>query len=510
MKSAFLVCNLLIFLVTISQAQKKIIPASKSAVTGIDLPAGSKQDGRVLSQSMAGVLMETESDKRKTKLRTAEVLVLPSVSKFNKDSLAQRLSSKNWKIIATDGDNYLWLQKDKSFVIAFFSVDTKGVNLYFAEAVSTPDFNTLAENTTSNQPTIQPIQGTNKAIELPDGIQQSNKITNATNVTSGSLTNYVWKSHQNRKDAVGNHAGYSTNSYQFYSNGTYQFANTTFQYYTPKYYLVFEEGVYQIDGSKITLKPVKSRFEVHQQEKTDPVIKSGNLGLEVVQYDFEYATIYDRLRLILAPTTSSETKRDGGFNFYANGAMTKSYIYDAEAIELKKSEIIDQPTVTNNTTINSPITGTWRRGKGVTLYGGRWSSTGYQYSFNTNGTYTYIIKTYVEDDPETLLTRENGIYTISGNTVTLDPKTNVIEAWSKSNGGDNYKALITTQNKQLEKITYQFTIQFIPELKETGLVLQYRNETARDGKYNGTDSFPNGWRFSPAGPDYKPIKLPGE
>lgn len=349
MKKIF-ACCLFLFFVTIAQAQKKLIPATKSAVTGMDLPTGSKQDGRVLSQSVAGFLMETESDKRKTTLRTAEVLVLPpaSVRKFNKDSLVQRLSSKNWKIIATEGDNYLWFQKDKSFVIAYFSIETKRVNLYFAETTVAPDFNAQAGNATSNQPAAQPVI---EPVVLP------------------------------------------------------------------------------------AAPPVN-------QSPTQPVNQQ---------------------------------------------AQSK----------------------TNHASINSPIVGTWRRGKGIRLYGG-WSSTGYQYIFNANGTYTYIIRTYVDNDPETLLTRESGIFTISGNTVTLDPKTNVIEAWSKSNGGDNYKALITTQNKPLEKITYQFTIQFVPELKETGLFLVYGTETARDGKYNGTDSFPKGWRFSPAGPDYKPIKLPGE
>jgi hypothetical protein len=398
-------------------------------------------------------------------------------------------------------------------------METKGTNLYFAEAISAPDFNAQAENTTGNPPVAapvippatQPIQNTNKAIEPTDGKQQSNTITNTPVAASGSLTNYVWKSNQNRKDAMGNYAGYSTNSYQFYSNGTYKFSTTTFQNYAPKYYMVYEDGTYQIDGNKITLKPVTSKFEVRQQEKTDPVLKSGNLGLDEVQYRFEFTTIYNRQRLILAPTTSSETKRDGGFNFYSDGAMTKSYLYDAE--EKPATQNNNNQSAQSTTTINSPIIGTWRRGKGVTLYGGsfgRWSSTGYQYTFNANGTYTYIIKTYVEDDPETLLTRESGIFSVSGNTVTLDPKTNVIEAWSKSNGGDNYKALITSQNKPLEKITYQFTIHFFPELKETDLVLMYGNETVRDGKYNATDAFPTGWRFSPAGPDYKPIKLPGE
>ena len=94
--------------------------------------------------------------------------------------------------------------------------------------------------------------------------------------------------------------------------------------------MVNEDGTYQIKGKKITLKPVKSKFEVRQREKTDPVSKSGNISLEAVEYSFEYTTVYDRLRLVLAPDNKKETKRDGVFNYYANGEQTKSYLYDAE------------------------------------------------------------------------------------------------------------------------------------------------------------------------------------
>jgi len=356
MKKIFVFCLLLLF-VTTSHAQKKVTPVTQSTLTGIDLPTGSKVDGRLMSQSMAGFVMDMESDKRKTALRTAEVLVLPpvSLSKFNKDSLLLKLSSKSWKIIATEGDNYLWLQKDKRFVIAYFSMETKGTNLYFAETISAPDFGQV-NAATNNQPAVQPV--------------------------------------------------------------------------------------------------------------IEPAAPA-----------------------VVIPTTKS--------------------------VNQSPTQPSTQPTQnkTSNININSPIIGTWRRGIGVTLYGGsfgRWSSTGYQYTFNENGTYTYIIRTYVEGDPETLLRRESGIFTINGTTVTLDPKTHVIEAWSKPAGFEGYKDLITTQNQPLEKITYQFTIHFFPERKETGLVLLYGSETARDGKYNSSADFPNGWRFSPAGPDYKPIKLPGE
>lgn len=55
----------------------------------------------------------------------------------------------------------------------------------------------------------------------------------------------------------------------------------------------------------------------------------------------------------------------------------------------------------------------------------------------------------------TFLTRETGTFSVNGNKITLSPSTNVIEAWSKSNGGDNFKQLRSQQKKPLEKTTYQ-------------------------------------------------------
>ena len=98
--------------------------------------------------------------------------------------------------------------------------------------------------------------------------------------------------------------------------------------------MVDEEGTYTVNGSKITLKPSKSNFHTHQKLKTDPAIKSGSFSLQTVPYSFEFVTVYDRLRLVLVPADGQVTKRDGPFNYYTNGQMTKSYLYDAEG-ELK-------------------------------------------------------------------------------------------------------------------------------------------------------------------------------
>lgn len=88
------------------------------------------------------MLLELESNKVNATLSTTEVLLLSPVSPggFDKDSLESKLSGQGWKIVPVKEDkNYTWLQKDKRSVIAYFSIDSTGINLYFAEAaVSKP------------------------------------------------------------------------------------------------------------------------------------------------------------------------------------------------------------------------------------------------------------------------------------------------------------------------------------------------------------------------------------
>lgn len=177
MKRIFLL-GLLGGIVLAAQAQKKLTPVTKSALTGIGLPNGSKQDSRILSVAAAATLLEMESDKDNTKLQNTEVLVLPpaSLNKFNKDSLVRRLIVRNWKMIPTESVHYLWAQKDNRFVIAYFSTNTKQTDLYLAQALSTPNFamaNDASSNSVATLPVaqpetksaIQPIQQQTKAEE---------------------------------------------------------------------------------------------------------------------------------------------------------------------------------------------------------------------------------------------------------------------------------------------------------------------------------------------------------
>lgn len=95
-KNTFLL--LFISLVTNSFAQKKMIPISQSSITGITLPAGSKQDTRMLSVSGTKILLEIESKKANITLFSTEVLLLPPVSAggFNADLMVKNLSGQGW------------------------------------------------------------------------------------------------------------------------------------------------------------------------------------------------------------------------------------------------------------------------------------------------------------------------------------------------------------------------------------------------------------------------------
>ena len=180
MKKTITICFLLVF-VSATYGQKKLTPVTQSALTGIGLPGGSKRDSRILSVAAAATLLEMESSKTNTKVQNTEVLVLPpaSLNKFNKDSLAQRLTARSWKITPAEDNNYLWLQKEKRVVIAYFSMNTKQTDLYLAEAIPSPVIATQGNNTTPNQIAPQPVvQLVTKPIDQPVQQQTTTKEIN--------------------------------------------------------------------------------------------------------------------------------------------------------------------------------------------------------------------------------------------------------------------------------------------------------------------------------------------
>ncbi len=210
------------------------------------------------------------------------------------------------------------------------------------------------------------------------------------------------------------------------------------------------------------------------------------------------ATGYNRCASIVATTNS------------------KDYLKEIEtfllSIELQKPEIGTTLITVPNEDKNS-ILGTWgatasdnsnyRMKNGIMNYISR------QYTFNGDGSYSFVSKAFDPLMDKILLGKENGNYQISGNNIAITPKKSVLEAWSKKNGGDDWGTLLSTQNIALEKATYQFTKHFFSGTQIWNLVLQSDKATQRDGTQSSNTSFKNAWYYKPLSANNLQIKLPG-
>ena len=160
------------------------------------------------------------------------------------------------------------------------------------------------------------------------------------------------------------------------------------------------------------------------------------------------------------------------------------------------------------------IIGTWGKTSSInpSYYNSyKTSAAGYtsdQYTFSTNGTYQFISKTFGASLPKILLAKENGTYTIDGNTLTVNPQKSSIEAWTKMNGSDKWGKRLTTEKRPLEKITYQFSKYYFEGIQLWNLVLQSNKITRRDGPYSGNKTFENAWYYSPISANNIKIELP--
>ncbi len=210
-------------------------------------------------------------------------------------------------------------------------------------------------------------------------------------------------------------------------------------------------------------------------------------------------------------TTASGYERCVSIIAITNGSDYTPHIQRfLESVDLIKPEIRPasqtenpQPRVNNNISIVNTWTvvrsdqDSYLVNNGVAGYIRR------QYTFNQNGTYRNIIKTF-SFFSDILLTQESGTYQVSGNNIIITPQKCVIEAWSKKDNADKWGKRISTQNATMEKTMYQFSIEYNDYNKETQLILQASNTTHRDGPFDRE----NQWYYKMPTHDYDLIKLP--
>lgn len=124
-----------------AQAQSKLSDVKKSALIGLPLPEGSKQDKRSLSVAGAKALLEMVGNKAGVKIINTEVFYLlpESVSQFNNETLKAQIQETGWNLYPVPGEpEYYWLEQNGRYVLAYYKSGKKDINLYLADTDQAP------------------------------------------------------------------------------------------------------------------------------------------------------------------------------------------------------------------------------------------------------------------------------------------------------------------------------------------------------------------------------------
>jgi len=181
-------------------------------------------------------------------------------------------------------------------------------------------------------------------------------------------------------------------------------------------------------------------------------------------------------------------------------------------LDLKKLPFAEAPP--KAVSVDAAILGTWGQNLGAHMtYGDPVAAgmAGYskdQYTFNANGTYTFVSKTFRMAYDKIILVKENGTYETNGANLTIKPQKSVIQAWSKLNGGDKFGRMLTSQNRTLETVTYRYTKHYFSGIDQWNLVLQADKPTQRDGPFSTLTLFSNAWYYKPISANNPVIELP--
>lgn len=190
-----LFCSSLLLLVgKLVTAQSKVTETKQSAVTGLRLPNGSKQDKRGLHVSAAKMVLELVSKKKGATIKNTEVLSLApaDVNNFTIESLKTNLKQNGWTITAVEGEpQYLWLGQNGKTVLAYIANEKKATNLYFGETSSpsissgSPNNNTPPKITSPQEQPTQQDQIIQQPIHAPAQLAQNGYQYMSTNFDDG-------------------------------------------------------------------------------------------------------------------------------------------------------------------------------------------------------------------------------------------------------------------------------------------------------------------------------------
>jgi hypothetical protein len=253
---------------------------------------------------------------------------------------------------------------------------------------------------------------------------------------------------------------------------------------------------------------VKNQYEVTEAPETSDVQEAEGWKIKAASGKF----IFDKANAMVLITTITGYNRCLSIVALTNKQRYLSSIQTfVLSINLQKPDSTVSPIDSSKTTIDntSPVLGIWGQtstaNSAYAMNNGLHSYIQKQYSFNKDGTYSFISRSF-SYLPDIFMVKETGTYQVSGNTITIIPKKSVIEKWSKGftvekDGRkvylDKLGKLQSGQQHPIEKKTYSFTKHYFSGIGETNLVLQADEPTQRDGPFNGGNAFGNAWLYKP-------------
>lgn len=207
-----------------------------------------------------------------------------------------------------------------------------------------------------------------------------------------------------------------------------------------------------------------------------------------------------------------------------NGTMVNMLVLfnsDVYAVQLQDFiGSIDLKKVSSSSSSNPSLAGIWRDNipeaqgyvNGRPQYGAGYFRR--EYTFNSNGTYTFLYKAWSVNLKNILFVYETGSYTVNNNKLTISPASGKTEEWTKTSNGSTteWGKRIKSENKKLQRTSYVFEVTKYYE--QTSLGLYYDQPTGREANpvsneaggrnkasyslsQSGTDiSLPPGFRIS--------------
>jgi hypothetical protein len=251
-------------------------------------------------------------------------------------------------------------------------------------------------------------------------------------------------------------------------------------------------------------------FGVKDQAEIQPQTKSN--GWTITTGGAAFTSDLGTSAVILSTYSSPGRKFSAAAVFNSQEYVPAIDAFASSIVLAKPAANVPAPAVTAPT--ENSILGTWGQNLGAHMvYGDPIAAgmAGYskdQYTFNANGTYTFVSKTFRMSYDKIILVIENGTYQINGATLAIKPQKSVIQAWSKLNGGDKWGRLLSTQPRRLEPVTYKFTKHYFSGIDQWNLVLQADAPTERDGPFSTLTLFPNAWYYKPISANNPVVELP--